>query len=366
MRRIPARHSLITQAADILREELKTGGEFLPSERFLADQLKVSRPTLRAALAMLRRAKLIRVIPGQGSRIVHQPQAGATNHSSKIVGILSTEPTHLLPSTEIFVIGELRRHLHQLGYQLEVFVDGRLRWRRPQSILKNLVRQHPVCGWLLETQRLPVQRWFADQRLPSIVLGTCYENIHLSSIDVDFRAVTRHATGLLLRLGHRRIILLIRQSGLAGDMESERGFLEAFQSTAHAGVLPSVVYHNQTVEIIQDRLNSLFYSKNLPTAIIVSHSHDALTTLTCLTRMGFRIPKDVSLISRDDADFLAHVVPAMTRYIFNWGNFSRKVFRMITQITSTGQLTSQNVRMMPQFFKGETLAHLIEHDQAVL
>jgi LacI family transcriptional regulator len=347
---------LVTQTADILREELKYYQKALPCERFLADQFKVSRPTLRAALAVLRREGLIRVTPGQSSKIISQPHTATSRSSSKVVGILAVRPMHQWPTWEIYFVGELRRHLQQAGYQLEVHVDGRLRWKRPQSILKNLVRQYPACCWLLNSQGLPVQRWFADQLLPSILLGTCYAQVHLPSIDINFRAVTRHAVGLLLGMKHRRIALLIRQSNLAGDLESEKGFREAFCHANHLNTLPSVVCHNQTIEDIQNRLNSLMYSKTPPTGIIVSHCIDALTTLTCLTRMGFRIPGSISLISRDDDGFLANAVPKMTRYIFDWDDYTRKVFRMITCLTSTHRLPSSKVWIMPKVLKGETIA----------
>ncbi|MBI4026750.1 MAG: substrate-binding domain-containing protein [Verrucomicrobia bacterium] len=356
MNRIPSRISLITQTINILREDLKSCAEFLPSERFWADQLKVSRPTLRAALAALRREGLIRVIPGQGSRVVPQQRPIMPRSSSKVVGFLSATATHLLPTSERFFIGELRRHMQQAGYELQVFADGRLRWRRPQLILKNLVRQRSVCCWLLRMQRLPVQRWFADQQMPSIVVGSCYENIHLPSIDTDHRAVTRHAAGLLLGMGHQRITLLMRQWGLAGDLESEQGFREAFQTSAHSGAIPSVIYHNQTLEHIRNRLNSIFYSKNRPTAMIVSHSQDALTALTWLMHMGFHVPKDVAMISRSDDEFLSSTIPQLARYVSNWDDFARKLFHLVIRLISAGELTTQKVRMMPRCFKGETLA----------
>ena len=74
MKKLPQRLSLVSQAADILREQLAAGlcGDILPGERALCARLQVSRPTLRAALETLRREGWLEVSQGRRRRI-HPP-----------------------------------------------------------------------------------------------------------------------------------------------------------------------------------------------------------------------------------------------------------------------------------------------------
>ena len=60
---IPKRPSLVNEATNILRDSLKSGLwlDFLPGERVLSTQIRVSRQTLRA---MRRRRGLPEAVPG--------------------------------------------------------------------------------------------------------------------------------------------------------------------------------------------------------------------------------------------------------------------------------------------------------------
>jgi DNA-binding GntR family transcriptional regulator len=71
----------IDQAASILRKRILDGfyvvGQRLPSERELAEELEVSRPTIRAALLRLQVENLIDIVPRGGS-IVRTPASKVT------------------------------------------------------------------------------------------------------------------------------------------------------------------------------------------------------------------------------------------------------------------------------------------------
>ena len=357
MRSIPRRVSLIAQTTEILREELRSGKwrDHLPSERFLSDQLKISRPTLRLALAAMRREGLIKVVPGKGSRVNPAMVKQTKKADSSVVVALSTKPLHELPASEIYELGEMRRHLQETGYQLEFHSDARLKWAQPQRFLENLVRQTKACCWLLETQKDVVQKWFAKRGLPTIILGSTFPQTPLPSIDLDFHAVSRHAVGMLFGLGHRRIALFIPHTGLAGDLASEAGFREAFRVGKHPDAVPSIVHHNQSAEQIRNTLSSLMRSSHAPTAILVSHAEDALSVVMHLMNSGMRVPKQVSVISRVDAPFLNCSIPSMARYAVDWADFTRRASRMIVQRIETGSLTVRAVRLMSRFKEGKTL-----------
>jgi GntR family transcriptional regulator, transcriptional repressor for pyruvate dehydrogenase complex len=58
--------AVVTQIAEAIRNGHLKQGDRLPSERLLAEQMEVSRPTLREAIAVLAKAGLVEVRPGSG------------------------------------------------------------------------------------------------------------------------------------------------------------------------------------------------------------------------------------------------------------------------------------------------------------
>ena len=69
---IPKRLSLVHQTVDILKREVSKGTweQWLPSERFLSQSLKISRPTLRNALKHLQAEGIVEAVQGVGNRII--------------------------------------------------------------------------------------------------------------------------------------------------------------------------------------------------------------------------------------------------------------------------------------------------------
>ena len=245
---VPQRASLLKQVLEILRQNLRDGlwPEFMPSERILADELQVSRPTVRAALKVLHREGVIRISQGKQTRVVKRHRANAAD--PKIVTLLTPLPLHSITGSILLVINELRRHLQDAGYRLKLQSDMRLNDRNSRASLEKQVLQSVNSVWILLHQRLAVQQFFADRGLLTIAFGSTYKNVDIPSFDVDFRAVCRHAAGLLLRRGHRSIGFVTPKIELAGDLASEEGFRAAFEVSQHSNAHPLIISHKRTVQ----------------------------------------------------------------------------------------------------------------------
>ncbi len=157
-------------------------------------------------------------------------------------------------------------------------------------------------------------------------------------------------------MGHRRIGLVLPKSGWVGDHASEEGFLEGFQAAHHPDARPLIVHHDRTVNGIRSVLANLFRSRNPPSGLLVSHPEHVLTVVSRLINSGIRLPRDVSLIARDDESFLAHVTPSIARYRFNRNVYAARLSRMVVQLARTGVLAPRQTRVMAQLQKGDTLA----------
>ncbi|AWI09527.1 substrate-binding domain-containing protein [Ereboglobus luteus] len=356
----PQRNSLELQTATILRKQIAQGAwtEWLPGERELGETLQVSRYTVRAALAQLRKDGVIATEKGVGNKIARRRGRGKAAIPGSNVGLLVCGEFHQLLPTHIFWIDQLRVMLDARGSRLHM-VDGRAYARaNPARALKKLAQQNPHSCWILLLSSEAVQAWFQKNAIPCVVAGSTYVGIDLPCCDLDYRAACRHAADMLLRRGHRRITLLIKRSRRAGDILSEAGFEEAFARTAVENASPVIRHHNSTVEGVAETVRQLMTQKTPPTALLVADPFDYLTVASCLAKLGLDVPRDVSVISRDGESCYHYMLPRPSCYAANMRLFARALLGAITPALSGGQLAVRVHYLMPEFTEGASVLSL--------
>lgn len=355
---LPVRHSLVNQTAEILRAEIVRGSwtEWLPSERALCRKFQVSRNTLRAALDRMKREHLIRALHGSGNQILVRPETAVRKAQVMDAALLTPEGMERLRPSQSIMIDELRALLGEHGCRLHVFHGAQYFRTNPGAALKKLLAQNPHGCWILLRSNAPVQRWFRDNFNRCVVAGSVHGGLELAHRDVDHRAVCRHAAGLLLGLGHRRLALVVSRPPMAGDLESEAGMLEAVRQSPHSGVEAVICQHDGTVDGIGHALRRLMAQRTPPTALLVANAHHFLAVSSHLTQLGLRVPGDVSLISRDDDLFLSYLVPSPSRYVTNPQAFAKLLLRAVLEILEDGQASQAEVKLMPDFERGGSVA----------
>lgn len=356
---LPQRQSLVAQTVAFLHAQLDHGEwrDWLPSERALCQQLQISRNTLRSGLAELRKEGRIRAVHGAGNRIVDRVRAtGRTKPQARDVALLAPEPIERLRPVQSLWIDEMRALLSERDVKLRVFHGPQYFGANAGPALQKLVTRNPHGCWILMLAGEKVQRWFGRNDVPAIVAGSTYAGVDLPFRDLDHRAICRHAAGALLGLGHRRLALFTQKSPRAGDLESEAGFNEAVQRSPHADASALVIHHDGTPAGIARALERLRHIEAAPTGLLVLQPHFYLAVASRLAQAGVRIPQDMSLISRDDDPFLAFVVPAPARYPARPHVMAKSLLRPVLELLAGEPVTQRAARIMPEFFRGETLA----------
>jgi len=357
MNLILKRPSLVSEATAALRNTLKSDlwTDYLPGERVLSSQLHVSRQTLRAALKQLRREGLVAVEPGRRRRILRHSEQSSSRIQSKVVCMLSPLPLHSLRPFDIFLVDNIREHLAEEGYHLELHVSHRFYSKHPFKALESLVHQKPIAAYILFLATLQIQRWFLERGLPVCVAGSSYPEVELPAVDIDHRAVCRHAVGTLFSKGCHQIVLLIEDIRRAGDEESRIGFLEAAQRMNGTPRHAIIAEHDGTSQGICAKLDALLSASNPPDGFLVANSAHVLTVIGHLLRQGIRLPGQVNLISRDDDSFFKYVVPTVARYRYPPALFARKLSRIVVQLARGTNVQAKNTLLVPQLITGETL-----------
>jgi DNA-binding LacI/PurR family transcriptional regulator len=353
MHAVPARPSLITHSADFLRAALARGdwSECLPSERMLCARLRISRPTLRAVLVQLEKEGVIGSVENKKRRVLLQPFSRAQAPHSRVIALLTPVTLQAMPPFVLFWVDALRGLLADAGFHLEVQASPPCFGAKAKASLKKLTDRTQAAAWVLFRSTPAMQRWFVDQALPVVIAGSTAQDLKLPSIDLDYRAICHHAAVTLKQKGHKHIALLLPDSAHAGDTESALGFCQAL---THAETTASVVYHKETPKHVVEKLDALLRRSAKPTAFLVARSIHTLTVITHLMRCGHQLPRDFAVVSRDDDAFLAHLVPKITRYRANAGQFAKRISQLVLELAQTGHTSTQPVRLIPELQQGET------------
>ncbi len=355
---LPQRQSLVAQTVAFLNTQIENGTwrEWLPSERSLCELLQVSRNTLRAALAQMKKEGRIKPVHGAGNQILALASHGATRPRSQDVALLSPEPLERLRPMQSLWIDDMRALLSERGVRLRVFHGHHYFASNPGPALEKLVARNPHGCWILMLAGEHVQRWFSKNEIPCIVAGSTHPGVSLPFRDLDHRAMCRHAAGVLLGLGHRRLVMLTQKSRRAGDLESEAGFIEGVRQSRHTDAEASVMYHEETVAGIAQTVRRILKLQPSPTALLIVHPHYYLAVASRLAQAGVRSPAEISLISRDDDPLLSFVVPVAARYVVSPHVMAKSLLRPVLELLEGNVVTQRTSLIMPEFFRGESIA----------
>lgn len=355
---IPERVTLSEQTAAIIRREIHEGtwSENLPSERTLTGLFRVSRPTVRNALRMLADERLIEIRHGHSVRILSR-RVRSSPPRSRLVVIVTPEPVSALSMSFYSPITEMRTYLAEHGFMTEVFVcGGRSAGSQQRKLDAFLTQNRAFCCVLLSVRR-ELHACVSNMAIPALVVGSCHPSINLPSVDIDYRAVCRHAADLLLRRGHRDFALVVPDSEVAGDLESEQGFRDGLaNSPIGAEASGSVIRHSGATRDIISKLDAVLDRAAPPTALLVAKPDHAILVIMHLLRRGRSVPDFVSVMARDHDNLFARMIPAVTHYYLEKGEWKRHVTRLILEMVRHGRLPAKPSPIFPVFFQGATVS----------
>jgi DNA-binding LacI/PurR family transcriptional regulator len=358
-------HPLRPKLADAVADELRASilaqrwRDWLPQERILAEELRVSRSTLRQALDKLKHDHVISAERSRGHRIVAPFRAARVRTLRRgrglKVNLLMPGSIADIRSPAVRWIDDLRAQLAREGGLLQIFESTACDAKQPAKLLRRLTEQHPATCWILRRTGQAAQEWFSSAGLPSVVVGTCHDGVSLPSVDIDHRAVSRHAVGRIAACGHRHIALLIPAAQKAGDLETERGFAEGV-SAASGETRSIIIRHGDGAAVVGKAVERIMRIQGPPTALLMTHPWNFLAAYCALVTMGLQVPGDVSLVCCTQDTLMDFVLPEPARYRVKPQEFSSRALRCIRGYATGSTVGANRQWILPEFVPGASLA----------
>ncbi|MBL9200574.1 MAG: substrate-binding domain-containing protein [Opitutaceae bacterium] len=357
----PSFTPLHLQVANAIRGQIVAGvwAQRLPGERVLAAELHVSRKTLRRALAHLRGEGVVCAASAQGHAIVpsaasRRPRGG---RDAQVV-FLSPRPLEQMRPFTVLWVDQLRSLLAERGVQFRVMAGPGCFGAQARAHLRRLSTQQPADCWLVAGSTEAAQRWFHETGTPCVLAGSCHAGIDLPNVDLDHAALGRHAAGVLLAAGHRRIALLVERAARAGDAQTQAGFLHGLQLTRGRDVKCAVTTLPEEPAGIEAAVRRLLARDAAPTALFIARARDYLSVVCALGRLRLRVADDVSLLLRDDEPFLQALLPPPNRYAFSPQVFARRMNRLVADVLAKDPPAPRHVSVLPTYVPGGSVRAL--------
>ena len=121
------------------------------------------------------------------------------------------------------------------------------------------------------------------------------------------------AASFLLDLGHRNIGYISSNIRVSNLEERSRGFFAAFknrnESFDEANLFSINSYHNHSVEDLSDILS---LRKSMPSAFFCETDYNAICLVSALTKLGYNVPNDVSVVGFDNVPETRMMNPCLT------------------------------------------------------
>lgn len=208
----------------------------------------------------------------------------------------------------------IENKLKQLGYTmlLAVTKDDPDLYFNYLNQLWELKVDGIICVPPPKSRCLPVIQEMVRQGMPMVEVNRQHEKCILDSVLADNFQGAKLGTDYLLRLGHRRIALIV------GSLETSTGKsrLEGFRWTmadAGVGIDPDLVKIGEfSKEYGIQAAEELLQLDPYPTAVFPTSNRLLIGVMTVLTQHHICVPQDMSIISFDDSEWLSFWQPPIT------------------------------------------------------
>ena len=327
---VHAFHPLSTteQLAAHLREEVLQGrvGGLMPGVHQLAETLGVGSKTVIAAVKQLEREGMLQ---GQGPRRrrITVPTGGVAGRRLR-VAILGYNPPEMIER----YISDLRHLMESAGHEAFIAASTLLELKQDVRRVARMVVKTGADAWVVCAGSREVLDWFAAQPVPAFALFGRRQGLPIAGCGPDHLAAQLVAVRRLLNLGHRRIVMLVRQERREGGP----GFIErAILNELEAHGIRTGPYHLPDWEDSREgfhRVLDELYRVTPPTALLLDEAYLLIAAQQRLAQRGILAPHHLSLICGSPDPTFAWCEPTVAHINYDLRPVLRQIVRWVNNV----------------------------------
>jgi GntR family transcriptional regulator of arabinose operon len=308
------KETLTQKVAAAIRNELLSAkkinqGEYLPAERELAEQFKVSRVTVRLSLKQLVNSGILEVIPQKGYRLARVINAKSRGSLAYVVDTI--KPGEKLDQTSEQIMSAMNRILLQKNQQmLSVGIKGVL---PNTSFFENLINSN-VQGIILDSNQPEVVQAAIKCNIPCVLINSYSESEQIDSIIQGNFTGSYKAVQYLLSKKHERIVWLGPTKGNPHYRERYAGARAALENVDLEFASFFSNYFIQDLQLEQENTVA-FVCKQLtqkqpPTAFVGMWQPLAESVILASRKLGITLGEKIDLIGWcTESEYRENLIP---------------------------------------------------------
>jgi LacI family transcriptional regulator len=251
-----------------------------------------------------RRAAVVEAIEALGF-LPNRVAQSLRRRQSRVVGLVaaSTSSAYFAALLDSFEDIAARQ-----GYEVMQVLsrnDTDLELRRVRALI-----ERQVDGLIMVPTAAPERAFdlIAEAAIPAVMVDRAFPDPRFDYVTMDNRAAMDRATRDLVRLGHRRLLYVVRWPELVTTKERIAAFLAAGAAT---GAATEVLRQEPETDRFLGQVRDALAGPARPGAIIASNSDLALDLLRALKALAVRIPDDVSVLAFDEPVWAEVMTPPL-------------------------------------------------------
>lgn len=333
----------------------KTIVDKLPGERTLASDLGFSYMTIRKAIDNLVNEGVLYKVPTKGTFVQHKKNRRKTMTIGYFLDN-SIEAGLSSPYYSLF-FHSIEKIATKHGYSLTYFSELDL-----DNANKTLSKLDGVIASCFPRIENTIQNLKND--LPIVVIDNSSADKTIPSVIIDnFNAVV-DSFDHLYSLGHRRIGFM---TGLEdSDVGKDRcaGYRQGLSK--HSIDMDEALVFRGNYSFESGLKGAEYFSSltELPTAIMCANDSMALGAIKKFSRLGIKVPEDISILGFDDIPLASQVVPALTTVSAPIKDISQIAFDLLDRLIKGENIENKHIALAAQIVVRNSCGQVNNKDAA--
>jgi DNA-binding LacI/PurR family transcriptional regulator len=348
--------TITEQVAAHLREQIRRGRwkTSMPGKDRLARELEVSPRTVQRALKVLEGEGTLEA-QGGGRRRKVVAVEGEVETRPLLVRILTYERSDEGLVHHVHLQGELQKAGHTAHFTSKSLQDLGMDAKR----VARFVEQTAADAWVVCSGARPVLEWFAAQPVPAFALFGSSSGVRIAGMVPRKNPALAVAVRRLVDLGHRRIVMLVREERLKPYPATfEQTFLNELTASGIAVGSYNLPLWEDNRSGFHRCLESLL-EHTPPTALIVSEPMLFHAAKDHLARRGLLAPEHVSLICDDPDLTFGWCEPSIAHIAWDHRPIVRRVLHWATNV-ARGRTDHRQSFTLARFVEGGTVGPVLK------